>query len=74
MPITTTDVCTNIVTNKEISNNGSIIVSCLPTGSYKKIDSVFETNVMYNTLENKFTNRFDDVTYYTLGNTTIIGA
>ena len=74
MPVTTTDVCTNIVTNKEISNNGSIIVSCLPTGSYKKIDSVFETNVMYNTLENKFTNRFDDVTYYTLGNTTIIGA
>jgi hypothetical protein len=67
MAITTTDVCTNVVAGNEVSNNGTIIVSCLPTGSYKKIDSVFETSITYNNLENKLTNRFDDVT-------TIVGA
>jgi hypothetical protein len=67
MAITTTDVCTNVVAGNEVSSNGTIIVSCLPTGSYKKIDSVFEASITYNNLENKLTNRFDDVT-------TIVGA
>lgn len=74
MAITTTDVCTNIVVGNEVSKNGSIVVSCLPTGSYKKNEEVFEASITYNALEGKLGNRFDDVTYYTLGNTTIIGA
>lgn len=37
MAITTTDVCTNVVAGNEVSSNGTIIVSCLPTGSYKKL-------------------------------------
>ncbi|NBP01297.1 MAG: hypothetical protein EBU90_14370 [Proteobacteria bacterium] len=73
MAVTTTDVCTNAVSGIETQKNGTVIVSCANTGTYKTITSI-DTSISYNTLENKLTNRFDDVTYYTIGNTTIVGA
>jgi hypothetical protein len=73
MPITTTDVCTNVVSGVETAKNGTVIVSCSNVGVYKSINATFESSLSYSTLENKYTNRFDDVNYYTLGNSTIVG-
>lgn len=66
MPITTTDVCTNVVSGVETQKNGTVIVSCANTGTYKTITSV-DSSIGYNTLETKLTDRFDDVNYYTIG-------
>lgn len=66
MPITTTDVVTNVVSGVETSNNGFVIVSALRTGEYKNLGA-FDTSIGYSDLETKYTNRFDDITYYTLG-------
>ena len=73
MPITTTDVCTNVVSGVETAKNGTVIVSCSNVGSYKSINATFESSLGYSTLESKYTNRFDDVRYYTLGTATIVG-
>ena len=72
MPITTTDVCTNVVSGVETQKNGTVIVSCANTGTYKTITSV-DSSIGYNTLETKLTGRFDDVNYYTIGTNTIVG-
>jgi len=73
MPISTTDVVTNVVSGVETSNNGFVIVTTLRTGEYKSLGA-FDTSIGYSTLESKYTNRFDDITYYTLGSGTLIGA
>lgn len=73
MPITTTDVVTNIVPELESAKNGTLIVSCMRTGEYKSIDSEFELPLGYSSFEAKLTSRFDNVTYYTIGNNTVIG-
>jgi hypothetical protein len=73
MPITTTDVCTNVVSGVEVTNNGTTIVSCLSTGEYESINATLDTSIGYTTLEAKLTNRFDDVTYYTIGTNTLVG-
>jgi hypothetical protein len=73
MPITTTDVCTNVVSGVETQKNGTVIVSCANTGTYKTIASV-DSSIGYNTLETKLTDRFDNVNYYTIGNVTLVGA
>lgn len=73
MPITTTDVVTNIISGVETPKNATIVVSCQRTGKYNKIDSIYDVSINYTTLENKYTNRFDDVTYYTIGNEILVG-
>ena len=72
MPITTTDVCTNVVSGVETQKNGTVIVSCANTGTYKTITSV-DSSIGYNTLETKLTGRFDDVNYYTIGTAIVVG-
>lgn len=64
MPITTVDVVTNAHSSIETINNGSIVVSCLNTGEYHSSISVFATSISYNTLEDIYEDRFDDVYYY----------
>ena len=73
MPISTIDLVTNCVSGVETSKNGTVTVSCLRTGEYKTIDTTFDTSIGYSTLETKLTDRFDDVTYYTIGTSTIVG-
>lgn len=73
MPITTTDVCTNVVSGVETQKNGTVIVSCANTGTYKTITAT-DSSISYNALETKLTDRFDDVNYYTIGTTTLVGA
>lgn len=79
MPISTTDVVTNVVSGVEVAKNATTIVFCQNTGEYETLtDSVsnsgiYEPSLTYAYLETKYTNRFDDVSYYTLGSGTILG-
>jgi hypothetical protein len=73
MAITTTDVVTNVVSGVETPKNATCVVFCQRTGEFQKLDSEFETSLSYNFLENKYTNRFDQITYYTLGGQTVVG-
>lgn len=81
MPISTTDVITNVVNGRETIQNGSATVYCwrgVPisgSGSYQSLVSPFEynKNYSYTAIESRLTNRFDDVTYYTLGTSGILG-
>lgn len=67
MAITTTDVVTNIISGNEIPKNATCIVYSQRTGESSKLDATYETSIGYSALEAKYTNRFDDVTYYTTG-------
>jgi hypothetical protein len=67
MAITTTDVVTNVVSGVEVPKNATCVVYCQRTGEYETLDSTYETSIGYSALESKYTNRFDDITYYTLG-------
>lgn len=66
----------DVVTNASGVNNiknGTVVVYCMPTAEYDTINPTFNKTLSYSDLENKYTNRFDDVTYYTVGTTTIVG-
>lgn len=63
MPITTTDVATN-VSSLEVAKNGTCVVTCTPAGAYHTIDATYETSLTYDELQSLLTNRFDDIAYY----------
>lgn len=79
MPITTTDVVTNVVSGVETPKNATTVVYCQRTGEYETLtdgvtgSGIYVASLGYTTLESKYTNRFDDVTYYSLGSGTLIG-
>jgi hypothetical protein len=81
MAISTTDVITNVVAGRETIQNGSAVVYCFfgkpvsGSGSYQALISPFEyeKSYSYTAIENRLKNRFDDVTYYTVGNSGVIG-
>jgi hypothetical protein len=73
MAITTTDVVTNIVSGNDYQKTGTVVVCCQRTGTFNTIDPTYEKNVTYNTLESLYGDRFDDVTYYTIGTSIIVG-
>ena len=81
MAISTTDVVTNVVPGRETIQNGSVVVSARRgkpisgSGNYQASTNPFEYNksYSYNAIENKLKNRFDDITYYTLGSGSVIG-
>ena len=62
MPITTTDVVTNVVSGVETSNNGFVIVTTLKTGEYKSLPGR-DSSIAYATLESRYTDRFDTYLY-----------
>lgn len=64
MPITTTDVVTNVVSGVETTKNGTVVVSCSEAGEYNTINATLDTSIAYTTAEAKLTNRFDDIYYY----------
>jgi len=75
MPISTTDVITNVVSGRETIQNGSALVYCWfgkpvsGSGSYQALISPFEYNksYSYDAIENSLENRFDDVAYFFTG-------
>lgn len=55
--------------------NGTALVGCLPTGFSDKFtnnDSVSNKPTILD-IEAKYDTKFDDISYYTLGNSTIVG-
>lgn len=58
MPVTTTDVVTNVISGVETPKNATTVVYCLPTGKYDKLDAVYESSLSYNSLEGSCTDRF----------------
>ena len=64
MPVTTVDVVTNVVSGVETSKNATCVVFCQRTGEYEALNSEYETSIGYADLESKYTNRFDNITYY----------
>lgn len=64
MPISTTDVVTNVVSGVETPKNATCVVFCQRTGEFETLNSTYETSVGYTDLESKYTNRFDDIYYY----------
>lgn len=73
MPISTVDVVTNVVSGVELPKNATCVAYCQRTGEYSYLNAIYETSISYTGLENKYINRFDDVTYYTIGTSGIIG-
>lgn len=64
MPISTTDVVTNVVSGNEVPKNATFVTYCQRTGTFSKLDSTYETSIGYTALDSKYTNRFDDIYYY----------
>ena len=64
MPISTTDVVTNVVSGLETPKNATCVVFCQRTGEFETLNATYETSVGYTDLESKYTNRFDDIYYY----------
>jgi hypothetical protein len=73
MSITTTDVVTNVVSGDEAQKTGTVVVCCQRTGTFNTIDPTYEKHVTYDDLGSLYTDRFDDVTYYTVGTSVIVG-
>jgi len=70
MPVSTTDVVTNVVSGVDVPKNATTVVYCQRTGQYETLNSTYESSISYTDLENKYTNRFDDITYYSIGSGT----
>lgn len=74
MAITTVDVVTNVMSGNETQKNATCVTYCQRTGQYNTINTTYETTISYNNLENKYTDRFNNITYYTIGDNVLVGA
>jgi hypothetical protein len=54
--------------------NGTVLVSCTTTGEYSVLNTSVKNTPAITDIENKYDNRFDEITYYTVGNGNILGA
>lgn len=54
--------------------NGTTITTTTFTGYYNTLNTYVKNTPTINDIQNKYDNRFDDITYYTIGSGTIIGA
>ena len=68
-----TDITTSI--SGVAINNNRAICSTLPTGGTAKllIRPNYPANLIIGNIENKYEDRFDDTTYYTVGSSGILG-
>ena len=69
--VSTTDVVQNVDSTREVARNASIVCSCFPTGESFTINTNtdsnfvrFDTSLTYTAIENLYTSRFDDISYY----------
>ena len=64
----TTDVVTFAVSGVgtlPTPQNATTVVMCFNTGAYSSSTGVYDISASYETLETLYTDRFDDVHYYT---------
>jgi hypothetical protein len=64
MAVTTVDVVTNVTPASETIKNATTVVNCYRTGAFSFSNATYQQSVTYNTIESKYTLRFDDVGYY----------
>jgi len=50
-----------------VVKNGTVVVSTTVTGEYSTLDTYVKNSPTISDIENKYDNRFDDITYYTIG-------
>lgn len=67
----TNDIQTAI--NSNPVKNGTVVVSTTTTGEYSTLDTYVKNTPIISDIENKYDNKFDDITYYTIGSGTLIG-
>ena len=53
--------------------NGTTVVTCLNTGEYSTLDTYVSNIPTISDIEDKYEDRFDDTTYYTIGSSGILG-
>lgn len=53
-----------------VVKNGTVVVGATFTGEYSTLDTVVKNSPTISDIENKYDDRFDDITYYTLGSGT----
>lgn len=54
-----------------VVKNGTAIVSTTFTGEYSTLDTYVKNTPTISDIENKYDNKFDDITYYTIGSGTL---
>jgi len=59
--------------NANLIKNGTTVVTTTFTGEYSTIETYVKNTPTISDIENKYDNRFDDITYYTIGSGTILG-
>lgn len=57
-----------------VVKNGTTVVGTTFTGEYSTLDTYVKNTPTIADIENKYDNKFDDISYYTIGSGTIIGA
>ena len=53
--------------------NGSVVTNALFTGYYKTYNYYVKNTPTIDSIQDKYTERFDDITYYTIGSGNLIG-
>lgn len=53
--------------------NGTTVVTCSATGEYSTLDTYVSNIPTISDIEDKYEDRFDDTTYYTIGSSGILG-
>ena len=64
MAVTTVDVVTNVTPASETIKNATIVVNCHRTGAFSFSSATYQQSMTYNTIESRYTSRFDDISYY----------
>lgn len=54
-----------------VVKNGTVIVSTTFTGEYSTLDTYVKNTPTISDIENKYDDRFDDISYYTIGSGTL---
>jgi hypothetical protein len=66
----------NDITKAIVANplkNGTLVTSCTNTGEYSVLNTSVKNTPSISSIQSKYDNRFDDVSYYFLGNNNVIG-
>lgn len=62
-----------IIENKPIKNRSVIVATCPRGGFIQTLDRFATNKPTIEEIENKYSGRFNDISYYSIGNTTLIG-
>lgn len=67
--VSTTDVCQNIDSTREVPKNGTAIVHVSKNGTSYKVDDYVSNKPLYAAVEATLTGKFDETGYYVTGDT-----